>query len=309
MKQLNELILELSYNCDLACVMCGFGGKRVDRGRFMTEETVARILDAIEPSPRVIRLNGRGESTIHPRFVPILQQVRARCPEAGINLFTHLSWRRPAMMDALIEAGVQLFVSMDSHVPERLHAIRRRSKHKLIVANLDRLAEHTPRPFLIFTLQEENFDDVVPMARFAVERNLHLIVNTIRRDEGIEPFVELVHQRADDLRRAFSQVTELYRDQSVRCLLPDRVQGLAIAEEGTQATHGGLPRCPVIDQELCVLYDGTVTPCNMFNPYVYGNILQSSLDEIVAGERFAWFSENHKSHPYCSNCACLGGTA
>lgn len=306
---LKELILELSYNCDLACVMCGFGGKRVDRERFMTEETVARVLDAIDPSPHVIRLNGRGESTIHPRFVQILHQVRTTCPAARINLFTHLSWRRPPLMDALIDCGVQLFVSMDSPVPETLHAIRKRSKYELIVANLDLLALHALRPFLIFTLQERNFDDVVPMAKFAVERELHLIVNTVRRDEGIEPFVQLVNERADDLRRAFNEVTELYRDQPVKCLLPDQVQGLTIAAQGSEATHGGLPRCPVIDHELCVLHDGTVTPCNMFNPYVYGNILKTSLGEILAGERVEWFSENHKSHPYCRNCACLGGTA
>ena len=309
MSALNELILELSYNCDLACVMCGFGAKRVDAGRFMTEETVSRILEAVAPAPRVIRLNGRGESTIHPRFVEILRLVRTRYPDAQINLFSHLSWSRPGLMSALIESGVQLFISMDSHLPERLESIRRRSKYKLIAANIDRLASHTPRPFLIFTLQEENFDDVVPIATFACERNFHLIVNTVRRDKGIEPFAQLVHARADDLKRAFSKVTELYRGRPVTCLLPDRVQGLTITTEGTRATHGGLPRCPVIDRELCVLYDGTVTPCNMFNPYVYGNILKSSLSEIRAGEHFDWFSQNHKGHPYCANCACLGGTA
>jgi len=308
-RALNELILELSHNCNLACVMCGFGTRRVSAERFMTEETVARVLDAITPPPRVIRLNGRGESTIHPRFIQILRQVRTRYPDAGINLFSHLSFSRAGLIAALIDCGVQLFVSMDSHLPERLEVIRKRSKYKLVVANLDRLAAHTPRPFLVFTLQEENFDDIVPMARFACERSFHLLVNTVRRDQGIEPFARLVRARADYLRSAFGSVMELYRDQPLRCLLPDRVQGLTIATDGTRKTYGGRPRCPVIDRELCVLHDGTVTPCNMFNPYIYGNILQSSLSEILAGERFDWFSKNHKEHPYCANCACLGGSA
>lgn len=309
MSALNELILELSYNCDLACVMCGFGGKNVEAGRFMTEETVSRVLDAVDPAPRVIRLNGRGESTIHPRFVDILRKVRARYPDVQINLFSHLSWSRPGVMAALIECGVQVFISMDSHLPERLEAIRKRSKYELIVANIDRLASHTPRPFLIFTLQEENFDDVVPIATFALERELHLIVNTVRRDDGIEPFRHLVRARADELRRAFGEVADLYRGRPIACFLPDRIQGIAISSEGTRTPHGGLQRCPAIDRELCVLFDGTVTPCNMFNPYVYGNILRSSLTEIRAGERFTWFSGNHKEHPYCANCACLAGTA
>ncbi len=309
MNALNELILELSYNCDLACVMCGFGDKDVEPSRFMAPETVSLILDAINPPPRVIRLNGRGESTIHPRFVEILRQVRSRFPDVQINLFSHLSWSRPGVADALIDCNVQLFISMDSPDPERLAVIRRRSKYAKIVANIERLATHTPRPFIIFTLQEQNFDDVVPIAKFAVERELHLLVNTVRRDEGIEPFQELVRARVDDLRRAFAEVSEIYLGQRVACFLPDSIQGTQITKDGTRPTNGALARCPAIDRELCVLFDGTVTPCNMFNPYAYGNILTSSLDVIRRGERFRWFSENHKEHPYCSNCACLGGTA
>ena len=309
MTTLNELILELSYNCDLACVMCGFGSKRVDAGRFMSEATVSRILDSIDPPPRVIRLNGRGESTIHPRFVDILRGVRRRFADAQINLFSHLSWKRAGVMRALIACNVQLFISMDSPDPSRLESIRKRSSHALVVANIDRLWAHTPRPFVIFTLQEANFDDVVPIAAFACERNMGLLVNTVRRDEGIEPFAELVRTRTEDLRQSFREVTRLYEGRSVQCFLPDRIQGIAITAEGTVATHGGRQRCPVIDSELCVLFDGTVTPCNMFNPYTYGNILESSLDEIRASERFSWFSRHHKQHPYCANCACLGGTA
>ncbi len=306
---LNELILELSYNCNLACVMCGFGGGPVLPGRFMTRETLGRVLDAVDPPPRVIRLNGRGESTIHPEFVDILRHVRGRYPGTQINLFSHLSSARPGVIDAIIECRVQMFVSMDSPDPERLVAIRKRSSYGSIISNLDRLATHVPRPFVVFTLQEANFDDVVPMARFALERELHLIVNTVRRDMGIEPFQLLVQNRADDLRGAFREVSKLYSGRGVSCFLPDRIQGVEILADGTRATYGGRRRCPAIDSELCVLFDGTVTPCNMFNPFTYGNILQSSLKEIREGASFRWFSEHHKEHPYCANCACLGGTA
>lgn len=305
----NELILELSHNCDLACVMCGFGGGKVSPEKFMTVETVGRVLEAVHPAPRVVRLNGRGESTIHPRFVEILQLVRGRYPDVQINLFSHLSMTATRVMDALIENDVQMFVSMDSPDPERFAAIRKRGRYSSVVANLDRLRNAARRPFIIFTLQESNFDDVVAMARFCVERRLHFLVNTVRRDEGIEPFQQLVHERRDDLQRYFEEVNVIFSQQGVACYLPDRIQGVQTKSAGTQATYGGRQRCPAIDRELCVLFDGTVTPCNMFNPYVYGNILTESLAEIRAGGRFQWFTENHKSHPYCSNCACLGGTA
>lgn len=305
---LGELILELSYNCDLDCVMCGFGGKVVSPERFMSEATLDRVLDAVEPPPRAIRLNGRGESTLHPNFVGILRHVRARLPRAQINLFSHLSWSRAGVMEALLECGVQLFVSMDSPDPTRLASIRRRTKFEKVVANLARLERHEPRPFLIFTLQEANFDDVLPMARFAADRNLHLLVNSVRRDVGIEPFRDLVASRSGELRAAFREVADLYAGRRVSCHMPDRIQGIVIAEGHTRATYGGRARCPAVNSELCVLFDGTVTPCNMFNPYVYGNVLEASLREIREGERFRWFEEHHKEHAYCANCACLGGT-
>lgn len=306
---LRELILELSYNCDLACIMCGFGGKRVEACRFMTEATLRRALDAVGAPPQAIRLNGRGEGTLHPQFARMLQLVRERYPSAQINLFSHMSWDRPAVMDALLRNAVQLFVSMDSPDPQRLEAIRRRARFEKIVANLDRLRDHAPRPFVIFTLQEENFGDVAAMAEFAAGRNLHLLVNTVRRDEGIEPFRAMVDARAEELRDAFRRAAEAFRGKGVTCHLPDQVQGTVISPENTVPTYGGRDRCPAIDQELCVLYDGTATPCNMFNPYEYGSILQHSLAGLREGHAFVWFREQHKQHPYCSNCACLGGTA
>ena len=63
--------------------------------------------------------------------------------------------------------------------------------------------------------------------------------------------------------------------------------------------------CPKIKKELCVLYNGDITPCNMFNPYVYGNIHNESIEEILGGEKRKWFEKNHKSYYYCNNCACL----
>jgi hypothetical protein len=75
--------------------------------------------------------------------------------------------------------------------------------------------------------------------------------------------------------------------------------------ENEAATCGTTSECPNIRTELCILYNGDVTPCNMFNPYVYGNINDNELDEILKGDKFNWFLKNHKSYYYCNNCACL----
>lgn len=309
MNPLKELILELSYNCNLACIMCGFGGHPVRSDRFMSKETLTRALDAVHLPPETIRLNGRGESTIHPDFIQLLGYVATRFPQSRINLFSHLSTASEAVMSALLEHRVQLFISFDSPDPGRFVSIRVRSNFNRILANLDRLADSEPRPFLIFTLQEVNFDDVAPMARFAAERRMHLLVNTVRRDQGIEPFREMVQQRADYLRSAFEEAKAVFSGTGLRCILPDQVQGIHLGSSVAQTTYGSRNSCPAIESELCVLYDGTATPCNMFNPYVYGSLVHENLVSLRSGDKFRWFKENHKEHYYCSNCACLGETS
>jgi len=308
MQHLKELILELSHNCNLACVMCGFGGQQVQRERFMSKDMLERVLTQITAAPQAIRLNGRGESTIHPEFVAMADQVHATFPDATLNLFTNLSISRPAVIDTLLRHDMQLFVSLDSTDAVELEAIRRGCRQSVILANLDRLAGLGRRPFIVFTMQEANLHRIEEMARFARMRSFHLLLNTIRRDEGIEPFVELVANRADGLRDTFAAIRALYDGSGLICLLPDQIHGVQMVD-GTAPTCGSLATCPAIDQELCIQANGDVTPCNMFNPFIFGNVGTTPLAEILAGPERAWFRAHHKEHYYCSNCACMGGTA
>ncbi|MFT5460238.1 MAG: sulfatase maturation enzyme AslB (radical SAM superfamily), partial [Myxococcota bacterium] len=204
---------------------------------------------------------------------------------------------------------VQLFISMDGADAATFESIRRRGRFALVMENIERLAVLTRRPFIIFTLQEDNFDQLVPMAELAVEHRMHLLVNTVRRDEGIEPFVAMVRDGLAGLREDYAQVLARFEDTGLMVHLPDRIHGIAVREGDVTRTYGGRTRCPAIDTELCVHFDGAVSPCNMFNPFEYGNLLEMPLAEIRNGKKATWFRENHKEHYYCQNCACLGGTA
>lgn len=308
MQQLKELIIELSHNCNLACIMCGFGGQPVRAERFMSHETLERVLGQMAVAPHAIRLNGRGESTIHPNFVAMVERVHAAFPDAVLNLFTNLSTSRPTVIDALLRYDMQLFVSLDSTDAAELESIRRGCRQSVILANLDRLGSLSRRPFIVFTMQEANLHRVEEIARFARSRSFHLLLNTIRRDVGIEPFVEMVSDQAELLRDTFARICALYDGSGLTCLLPDQIHGIPV-RQGTALTCGGQASCPALEQEICILVNGDVTPCNMFNPFVFGNVGTTSLDEILRGPNRAWFRANHKDHYYCANCACMGGTA
>ena len=306
--ELNEVIVELSYNCNLSCAMCGFG-KHVNpfaREKFLPFDQYKTILAQVGDRTKTIRLNGRGESTIHPDFVEILYYTRRHYPGLSISLFTNFSFRNQKLLQALVENEVQLFVSMDSPVEEELTAIRRGARYRYIVDNLEAVDEMPIRPFLLFTIQEQNLHRIADMAAFALDLRCHLIYNTIRRDEGIETFIEAVTNNLASIIEQFQKASSLFQNSGLHCIYPDQLAGIAIPGQGHSTTYGNRASCPALHKELCVYYDGTVTPCNMFNPYVYGNLFSQSLSEIWNGEERSAFLESHKDHYYCKNCANLG---
>lgn len=308
MSEFEEIIVELSYNCNLSCSMCGFG-KEVNpykKSKFLTFDNYKNILHQIGGKTKAIRLNGRGESTIHPKFVEILNYTKEQYPSVNINLFSNFSFNSRRILEALISNQVQLFISMDSSEAEELAAIRKGARFQLIVDNIKRLNNLPNRPFVIFTIQETNVHRIYDIAKFAFDNNCQILFNTIRRDEGIESFVEIVNEHSKSISEQFSRVTELYSNSNLQCLYPDQLAGIQLKLSNPTQTHGTMQKCPALDKELCIFYDGTTTPCNMFNPYVYGNIFKQSLEEIWESPERLEFLHSHKNHYYCQNCANLG---
>ncbi len=308
MIEFEEIIVELSYNCNLSCSMCGFG-KAVNpysKRKFLTFENYKKILHQIGDKTKTIRLNGRGESIIHPDFVDTLNYTKEQYPNVNINLFSNFSFNNKRILEALINNRVQLFISMDSSEAEELTAIRKGAKFQYIEDNIKRLDKLPNRPFIIFTIQETNIHRICDIAKFAHKYNCQILFNTIRRDEGIETFVELVNQQNQSISEQFQKVTELYANSNLQFLYPDQLGGIQLKVAKPTQTHGTMKSCPALNKELCIFYDGTTTPCNMFNPYVYGNIFKQSLNEIWNSPERLEFLTSHKQHYYCQNCANLG---
>lgn len=306
--QFDEIILELSYNCNLSCTMCGFGkaANPFSKNKFLSFYDYKTILQQVGDKTKTIRLNGRGESTIHPNFAEILNYTKQTFPQLNINLFSNFSFRNDKVIDALIENGVQLFVSMDSPIASELTAIRKGANFQFIEKNIKKTGKLSNRPFIIFTIQEVNIQRIFDMAKFAFDNNCQILYNTIRRNEGIETFVETVKNSYHTIIEQFEAVDELYKNSNLQCLYPDQLAGIELKADQPTQTHGTMRQCPALNKELCILYDGTTTPCNMFNPYVYGNIFKQSLNEIWNGKKRNDFLKSYKSYYYCKNCANLG---
>ena len=309
--QYTEIIIELSHNCNLACTMCGFGREANPpaKDKFMPKERFFALARSLAPKAQAIRLNGRGESTIHPDFLEMLSWLHREYPALCINMFSNMSFRNADIINALIDCGVQLFISLDSTNAQTLANIRVGANFGYIADNIRALKAAKRRPFIVMTVQEKNLAEMEEMGHFALENDCSIICNTIRSDEikYIQGFIDRLRENPASVASALQAVQSAYKSAPhLQCLVPDQMAGVALPLETQQKTHGSLSCCPALETELCIFFDGTVTPCNMFNPYVYGNVFSTPLDEVLRGEKRSWFLQNYKSCNYCKNCANLG---
>lgn len=308
--QYKEIVIELSNNCNLSCKMCGFGvhANPPSPHRFMTKDLFDRILSEVNGNTAKIRLNGRGESTLHPDFIDLVCKARAALPDSQINLFSNLSFNGDRILSALIDNDVQMFVSLDAVNGDILRSIRIGAREGLIKSNLSKLRKAKSRPFLVMTLQPDNIGEIVPMAEFAVENNCGLIYNVIRSDrqEDELAFSKFFANNKERLSNDLVKARELLEERGHRCLVPDQIKGVQMDIPNATRSSGNCKTCPVLGREACILYNGDVLPCNMFNPYVLGNLKENSLAEILESWKFSAFKRNHKGHYYCRSCANMG---
>ncbi|MFW6015936.1 MAG: SPASM domain-containing protein [bacterium] len=306
MIELKEVLIELSNNCNLSCKMCGYGQKPIEKKRFMSWTLFEKIISDLKGKAKIIRLNGRGESTIHPEFNRMLTYTKENIPETGIHLFTNLSFRNSNTLDAFRNYNTQLFVSIDSPDKNELESIRYNCDYGLIMNNLKRLSDMQIRPFLVFTIMEDNLNRIYDIANFAITNDLNIIYNTVRYDDGMEEFTELISQNIEEIKTQFNKVESLYLDSNLKCIYPDQISGINLELEASTKTYGDSRSCPSLNSQLCILYDGLVSPCNMFNPYIFGDLKVQSLEEIWSSDKRNYFIKNYKKYYYCKNCACMG---
>jgi MoaA/NifB/PqqE/SkfB family radical SAM enzyme len=301
-----ELILELSHNCNLSCAMCGFVKERNRPEYFMTESTLRLAISAFTVPPEVVRLNGRGESTIHPHFEEYLSLIRQSWPNASLHLFTNLSTRHTPRIEMLKTYGVQLFISIDSSDPGELAEIRKGAKWEHIEKNLSTLAGHQPRPFFVFTIQAGNLHRIVDMAHLARRFEYGLIYNVVRHDAPNHRLLNLVLTQFAKVRANLQEARMNMAQAGLLCFIPDQIHGLHLDLAEATKTNGSRSICPALKRETCIQYDGYVTPCNMFHPQRLGHISEGSITQILDGHHATEFRNNHKNSSYCKNCAWLG---
>ena len=132
---MDEIILEISGNCNLDCIMCGYGRSKTKEKKLMTRKMFEHVIEHYCEGIRTLRLNACGESTIHPEFKELLSYARQTLPDVDIKLFSNINYRDPSISKAIVDADVQLIMSIDSVDRDRIGIIRRGSDYDTIMRN------------------------------------------------------------------------------------------------------------------------------------------------------------------------------
>ena len=298
-----EAIIEISGNCNLNCVMCGYGARYNTPQRFMEYDLYTDILDQLNGNYEVLRLNGRGESTIHPKFVSFLNYAKSNYPEKRIRLFSNMNYKSRDITRALADCSCETMISLDSVDKESLEKIRLGCHYETIIKNIEDLCSMTPLTAIVYTMQPANFYEAYDVAKFAMEHNCHFFCNAVRNYDMEKDFHLLVEKERTYLLDLYKELKEMYSAANGLMLhLPQQISGVTLDTDIGAMTCSDYGSCPNIGKDICICYDGTVIPCGMFNPCEIGNVKDTPISEIMSSDALEEFVKQQPNNEYCRNC-------
>ncbi|MBD3340608.1 MAG: hypothetical protein GF353_15985, partial [Candidatus Lokiarchaeota archaeon] len=263
-----KILLELTNNCNLNCVMCGIGKEPYDLEKDMSIKLLESLSETVLPKAELIRLNGLGESTISSSFLDYIN-ILSEIP-AQLEIVTNLTSANSQIWNILLEKNTNFLISCDATSAQLFESIRRGAHFKIFRKNLRYIGKNVsnpPQAQLIFTLMELNIKEIKKTVEFAAEMGLGgVIVNVVKSDSSEYGWVS---QNIDKIKMEFEQAHVMARSRNIALKLPDHV--------GKFAIHEGISnlscqfQCDNPWNEVYVRYNGDLTACNMLNPYLYGN--------------------------------------
>jgi radical SAM protein with 4Fe4S-binding SPASM domain len=298
-----KLIIEILNSCNLDCPMCRVGQHGVDLRRSMPLSFFQSVVTAI-PSVRIVRLNGLGESTLLPDFAQYVEFLAQR--RLLIELITNGSGRIAEYMPVL-EAGGHVLFSWDSADPVTFEILRRGARWGAFFDTVREVCAarlalgNNSLCSIIFTLQKGNVGGFADVVRLAGELGVGSIQFNVAKQRG------QLDQRAIDIVQAdLEQAGLVAAECGVNLHVPDQIRGIRTTALNAKMTSGTMCRAPW--DEAVIRWNGDIQACNMFNPFVYGNLLRASFEDIWSGRFAAVFRSKLNTpdcHPYCISCAYI----
>jgi len=300
LKHPQKAIIEIINSCNLDCPMCRVGQYGVNYTRILPLTEFKKIISQINKL-ETVRLNGLGESTLVPNFDEYLDFLFEK--DLRVELITNGTGKNEVYRRILHNSGA-VIISWDAAEPEIFEKLRRPAKWDKSVENLKKLTSQAAsteldKISLLFTLQKENINQLSKLVVKCSEWNIrNIIVNCVKDND-----CEWGNSRIKEITQEFITANNAAKKNKINLFIPSQVFGNNLDLENSYSTNN--ENCRIPWKEVVIRWNGDVQVCNMFNPFVYGNIYLNSFNDIwnnLFANLFRKMSNTDKKHPYCINC-------
>ncbi len=301
----DKILLELTNNCNLDCIMCGVGKNPYDPKKNISLDLVKSLCNDVLKNVSNLRLNGLGESTILPNFLEYLELI-SELP-LQLEIVTNLNVKHQLVWKKLVDANTNFLISCDSSKPRIYETIRRRSSFSVFKHNLKLLTDSISHPLqaqIIFTLMKININEIQGVMELALELGIGgVIINVVKSEVNNQKWID---NNFDLILQLFYKASNFAKTHGIKLKLPDHLGNFFIDTEISNPSSKN--QCFNPWEEVYIRYNGDLTVCNMLNPYIYGNLNLMSFEDLWSGinaSMFKKFVNSRIRHPYCQDCYYL----
>ncbi len=272
----SRVILELTNQCNLSCVMCPRKYSKTKSG-FLSYELFKKVIDEISIYGGVGLVPFfRGESLLHPDFIRMLKYITFK-KITPVQLSTNSILLDDEMSDAILNSAITFIsFSLDGSDETTYNKIRIGGDFNLAVRNITR-----------FLKKKKLLNMRLPEVQVSM-------VNTVHNENAVSNFVSQWIDKVDRVR--------IYEEHS-----SDGDFG-HLRGSITKSIKVRMP-CLKVMNEIAIYYDGEVALCNhdWNREDCMGNVKEESIEKIWKNKKYR---ELRKKHVYgevgndivCSKC-------
>lgn len=267
--------IEVTSACNAKCVFCPHSEEQQDfKKSFMKLDTFKKIIDQIEGKVPSIKLNLRGESTLHADFIEMLEYVKGKFIDIRLN--TNLLFRNDYLLKAIIEVCTDITVSVNCYNYKSFckafgfkPVAYSKLKYDQFIRNINLLQENkiesVNKPLIKYSFVDDG----------SHKTDMKEFCNTLSKKD-----INIIYRKAE--RRNKQEIDTRSRKN---CYMPER--------------------------RLVIAYNGDVYPCCVMwhKPFIIlGNIYHSTIEKIWNGKKIKELRTQLKNKnwvPFQKHDACL----
>lgn len=296
----SKAIIEIINSCNLDCPMCRVGQYGINLKRVMSFDDFVKNISQID-GLKTVRLNGLGESTLVPDFHKYIDYLLKN--NFRVELITNGAGQVGIYKKILNNSG-RVIISWDAAEKELFEKLRRPTNWEVFVDKIKAITTDLSdsdknNVSLLFTIQELNINQLSKLVLKCIDWGIpNIIVNAVKDNNNA-----WTKNKISEIEAEFIRASKIALKNKINLFLPSQIFGERLNVTSSIPTN--CDNCAMPWREVVIRWNGDVQVCNMFNPYIYGNLYLNSFYDIwnnLFASLFRKMVNTDKKHPYCADC-------